>query len=114
MGDCILARSELVDAGDDPVVDGEHVKDRAVERFAEELRDAGQLHPEQHVLVIEGGDLDPSELFTMLATAEDVVKHSVAVRANEVAAQALPDDVLGETIGDPVGVASAERVDPTE
>lgn len=99
----------VVDAGDDGVVDGEHGDDRAVERLAEELRDAGQLDAEQYVPVIEGGDLDPGELFAVLTAGDEVVKIGFAV-----AAQALPDDVLGEPIGDPVRVAATERVDPTE
>jgi hypothetical protein len=78
------------------------------------LCDAGQLHPEQHVLVIEGGDLDPGELFAVPAAADDVVKNGFAVRADEVASQALPDDVLGEPTGDPVRVAAPQRVDPAE
>lgn len=99
----------VVDAGDDGVVDGEHVEDRAVERLAEELRDAGQLDAEQYVPVIEGGDLDPGELFAVLTAGDDVVKIGFAVRGDGVAAQALPDDVLGEPIGDPVGARRPNR-----
>jgi hypothetical protein len=47
------------------------------------------------VPVIERGDLDAGDLLAVLSAVGDVLQDGVAVRADEVSAQALPDDVIG-------------------
>ena len=49
-------------------------------------------------MLIEGGDLDAGDSLTHRTAGCDVVEHRVAVRADEISAQALPDNVWGETI----------------
>jgi hypothetical protein len=65
-------------------------------------------------MIVDGGDLDAGDSLTHWAASGDVVKHRGAVGADEIPAQALPDNVWGETVSDPVGIAAAERIDPAE
>ena len=65
-------------------------------------------------MVVDGGDLDAGGSLTHRAANGDVVQHRGAVAADEISAQALPDNVWGETVSDSVGIAAAKRIDPAE
>lgn len=69
---------------------------------------------DHEISVFVAGRDDELDVAAVLAGVAEVVQHLVAVGADDIGAQTLPDDVSSEMGGDGLRVATAQGLDPAE